>query len=177
MNSPQVQFQILKLNGLSALFCMFILCAQVRAQHCDGCTKNGIDMPISLAAGTVRTPEFIAKKKFYNIDIDARWLLPADELRCRMGFEVSPSDNHCKWESLLDLRWRVLDEDRVVAEGYTKGRSQAFEADSQSLTRNIGDFKGEAHHRYVVELTFTKDASVLNSTQPRLIVEPPGFSF
>jgi hypothetical protein len=159
-----------------AFSCVLSLSVPLHAQKCDGCSKNGIDMPISLAAGTVRTPEFAGKNKYYNIDIDAKWLLPADELRCRMGFAVSPSDNHCKWEPLLETKWRVLDEDRVVAEGYDKGRGGNFDADSHALTRNIGYFKGEAHHRYVVELIFMKDASVLNVTQPRLIVEPPGFS-
>jgi hypothetical protein len=134
-------------------------------------------MPISLAAGTVRTPEFAVKNKYYNIEIDVKWLLPTDELRCRMGFAVSPSDTHCKWDPLLETKWRVLDGDRVVAEGYDKGRTGNFEADSHALTRWITRFKGEAHHKYIVELTFIKDASVLNVTQPRLIVEPPGFSF
>ncbi len=134
-------------------------------------------MPISLAAGTVRTQEFAVQNKYYNIDIDAKWLLPADELRCRMGFAVSPSDNHCKWEPLLEIKWRVLEGDRVIAEGYDKGRTGSFDADSHSLTRNVANFRGESHHRYIVELTFMKDASVLNVTQPRLIVEPPGFSF
>ena len=162
---------------LMVLSCVLSLSVHLHAQHCEVCTKNGIDMPVSLAVGTVRTPEFAVKNKYYNIDIDAKWLLPTDELRCRMGFAVSPSDNHCKWEPLLETKWRVLDGDRVVAEGYDKGRNNSFEADSHSLTRNIANFKGESHHRYVVELTFVKDASILNVTQPRLIVEPPGFSF
>jgi hypothetical protein len=155
---------------------LFGIALQLQAQQCDVCTKKGIDMPISLAVGTVRTPEFAVKGKYYNIDIDVQWLLPTDELRCRMGFAVDPSDTHCKWEPLLEIKWRILDGDRVVSEGCDKGRNNHFEADSHSLTRNIAYFRGEAHHRYVVELTFLKDASVLNVTRPRLIVEPPGFS-
>jgi hypothetical protein len=162
---------------LLVLSCMPSASVLLHAQRCEVCTKNGIDMPVSLAAGTVRTPEFVVKNKYYIIDIDAKWLLPTDELRCRMGFAASPSDNHCKWEPLLETRWRVLDGDRVVAESFDKGRTTSFEADSHSLTRSIGSFRGEAHHRYAVELTFMKDASILNVTQPRLIVEPPGFSF
>ncbi len=161
---------------LICFLCLTGIVPQLYAQRCPVCTKTGIDMPISLAAGTVRTPEFAAQSKYYNIDIDAKWLLPADELRCRMGFAVSPSDNHCKWEPLLETKWRVLEGDRVIAEGYDKGRTGSFDADNHSLTRNIANFRGESHHRYIVELTFMKDASVLNVTQPRLIVEPPGFS-
>jgi hypothetical protein len=134
-------------------------------------------MPVSLAAGTVRTPEFPVKHKYYNITIESQWLLPAEELRCRMGFKVSPSDNHCKLESVLETDWRVLDGDRVVAHGSDKGRTTAFEADSHYLTRDIGSFQGEVKHKYVVEVTFVKDGSLLNVTKPRLIVEPPGFSF
>ena len=160
-------------RSISVLCGVLGLTGHVWAQRCDVCTKNGIDMPVSLAAGTVRTPEFAVKKEYYNITIDARWLLPTDELRCRMGFAVSPSDRHCRWEPLLETKWRVLDGDRVVAEGLDEGRTNAFDASSHSLIRHIGHFRGEAHHRYLVELTFVKDASLLNVTQPRLVVEPP----
>ncbi|MBB5316443.1 hypothetical protein [Tunturibacter empetritectus] len=127
--------------------CFLSLALRGTAQECGVCTKNGIDMPISLGMGVVRTPEFSAKRGFYNVDIDVKWLLPTDELRCKMGFAVSPSDNHCKWASLLDIRWRVLDGSEVVAEGTDSGRSTGFDADSRSLTRNVANFKAAAHHK------------------------------
>ena len=160
-----------------AFLCFLSLTLGVTAQNCGVCTKNGIDMPISLRASVVRTPEFLAKKGFCNLDIEVKWLLPTDELRCKMGFAISPSDNHCKWESLLDFKWRVLDGDRVIAEGHESGRSTGFQADKTSLSRNIGYFKAVAHRKYIVELTFLKDASALDVVQPRLIVEQPGFAF
>lgn len=125
------------------LCCVFGLAGHSSAQRCDVCTKNGVDMPISLAAGTVRTPEFAIKKEYYNIAIDVHWLLPTDELRCRMGFAVSPSDRHCRWESLLETKWRVLEGDRVVAEGLDEGWTTAFDASSQSLMRHVGHFRGK----------------------------------
>jgi hypothetical protein len=51
---------------------------------------------ISMDKGTVRTAPFEGKNKTYNIDIEANWALSAEELRCSMGFAVSPSDIHCK---------------------------------------------------------------------------------
>jgi hypothetical protein len=125
----------------------------------------------------VRTPEFPGKHKWFNIEIEAQWLLSTEELRCRMGFAVSPSDDHCKFDSVLETDWKVLDENSVVAQGSDKGRSGSFEADSKYLTRWIGRFQGQAKHKYVVEVTFVKDGRLLNVTKPRLIVEPPGFSF
>jgi hypothetical protein len=157
--------------------CFLSLLLRGTAQECGVCTKNGIDMPISLGMGVVRTPEFSAKRDFYNVHIEVKWLLPTDELRCKMGFAVSPSDNHCKWASLLNLKWKVLDGNEVVAEGADAGRSTGFEADKDNLSRSVGSFKAAAHHKYVVELTFLKDASALNVTKPRLVVEPPGFAF
>jgi hypothetical protein len=95
-----------------------------------------------------------------------------------MGFTVSQSDDdHCKWASLLDFKWKVLDGSEVVAEGTASGRSTSFEADKDTLSRSVATFKAIAHHKYVVKLTFLKDASALNVVQPRLIVEQPGFSF
>lgn len=159
--------------------CLLGVAFSCTAQECAVCTKHGIDMPISMGLGTVRTPEFAAKHGWYNVDIEVKWLLPTDELRCKMGFAVSPSDDHCKWKSLLDFQWRVLDGGRVVASGAASGRSNSFgfDASKDSLSRNVANFKALAHHKYVVELTFLKDASSLNSVQPRLIVEQPGFSF
>ncbi|HEX5235915.1 MAG TPA: hypothetical protein VFW25_11360 [Silvibacterium sp.] len=160
-----------------SILCFLTIGLSGMAQDCGVCTKNGIDMPISLAAGVVRTPEFSAKRGFYNVDIEVKWLLPTDQLRCEMGFAASPSDNHCSWKPLLDLRWKVLTGSDVVAEGIDSGRSTSFEADKYTLSRSVGSFKAAAHHKYVVELTFLKDASVLNVAQPRLTVEQPGFSF
>jgi hypothetical protein len=166
-----------RIRNSLAFFSMLSLTLSCSAQECGVCTNNGINMPISLGTGTVRTPEFSAKRGYYNIDIEVKWVLPTDELRCKMGFAVSPSDNRCKWASLWDVTWRVLDGGEVVAEGTDSERNNSFEADSETLSRNVANFKALAHHRYVVELTFLKDASALNETQPRLIVERPGFSF
>jgi hypothetical protein len=159
--------------------CFLVLILDCTAQECVVCTKNGINMPISMGVGVVRTPELSAKSGWYNIDIEAKWLLPADELRCKMGFAVSPSDNHCKWDSLLAVKWKVFDGSAVVAGGTESGRSNSFgfDASKDALSRNVASFKALAHHKYVVELTFLKDASSLNIVQPRLIVEQPGFSF
>ena len=71
----------------------------------------------------------------------------------------------------------MFDGDRVVAHGSDKGWSNSFSAGASYLSRYIGHFKGEAKHRYVVEVRFTKDGGTLNVTNPRLVVEPPGFSF
>ena len=139
--------------------------------------KNGVDIPISLAIGTVKTPEFAGKHKLYLMEIEAQWLLPTVELRCKMGFGVVPPTDKCRAQAVLEVEWRVLDGENVVAHGSAGGMSPEFEADKYHIARYIGQFQGQSKHKYVVELTFTKDGSSLNVTNPRLIVSPPDFAF
>ena len=139
--------------------------------------KNGVDIPISLAIGTVKTPEFVTKHDLYLMEIEAQWLLPAVELRCKMGFGVVPPTDKCRAQAVIELEWRVLDGENVVAHGSAGGISDQFEAGQEYLGRYIGQFQGQSKHKYIVELTFTKDGSSLNVTNPRLVVSPPGFAF
>jgi hypothetical protein len=146
----------------------------IHAQRCDHCVNDGIDLSISLAAGDIRTPSFMVKhSEYYNIFIDAKWLLPDDELRCKMGFTLNPSVTDCKSSYILPLTWRVLDGDDVVAKGVDRVRNADFAASPRSLMKHIGLFRGKAKHRYVVELVIEKDASELNVTQPHLVVATP----
>ncbi len=128
-------------------------------------------MPISLAAGnTVRTPEFAVKHKRYLIEIEAQKRPAPDELGCKMGFQLIPSDNDCKVEPVIEVDWKVLDGDRIVAHGHDAGKSTAFEADRCYLARIIGEFEGERKHKYVLEVTFTKDETPLNPYDPHLVL-------
>jgi hypothetical protein len=138
---------------------------------------SGVELPISLAIGTVRSPEFVAKHDLYQMKIEAEWLLPTVELRCKMGFGVVPPTDKCRAQAVLEVEWRVLDGGNVVARGSAGGISGEFEASKDYLDRYIGQFQGQSKHKYVVELTFIKDGSSLNVTNPRLIVSPPDFAF
>ena len=157
--------------------CILIFALNVSAQECPDCSKGKVDIPISLAVGTVKTPEFVAKHNLYFMQIQTQWLLPTVELRCKMGFGVVPPTDKCRAQSVLEVEWRVLDGENVVAHGSAGGMSPEFEAEKDYLARYIGQFQGQSKHRYVVELTFTKDGSSLNVTNPRLIVSPPDFAF
>jgi len=66
--------------------------------------------------------------------------------------------------------WLITPED-------SGGIGSEFEAGKDYIARYIGDFQAESKHKYVVEVTFTKDGSSLNVTNPRLIVAPPDFAF
>lgn len=94
-----------------------------------------------------------------------------------MGFGVVPPTQECRAQAVIEADWKVLDGDRVIAKGHAGGISDEFEAGQDYIARYIGQFQGQSKHKYILELTFTKDGSSLDVTNPRLIISPPEFSF
>ena len=144
--------------------------ARGKALRCSSDHGTSVDMPISLAIGTVRTPEFPVKHKLYLIEFEANWNLPTNEIRCMMGFQLTPGYHECKLEPVIETEWTLFDGSRIVARGSDKGRSGDFEAGACYLGRFIGCFTGESRHRYVLEVKFTKDGTPLDGTNPKLVV-------
>ncbi len=166
-----------RFSPLIIAMCVLILTHNSKAQECQECSKGKVSMPISLALGTVHTPEFVTKHKIYSIAIQSEWRLPAVVLRCKLGFGVVPPTDKCRAQAVLEADWKVLEGDHIVAQGHAGGISDEFEAGKDYIARYIGNFQGESKHKYVVEVTFTKDGSSLDVTNPRLIVSPPEFSY
>jgi hypothetical protein len=168
-------------SARSLLICLLCLALSLSAAHakkkkepCKVCTKTGIDMPISLTAGTVSTPKFHVVQDGYFIAIQAQWTMPANELQCDMGFAANPSHPTCASDPLLEADWRVYDGSRIVAQGTDKGWSNRFGGGQAYLRRYIGFFTGKRKHKYTVEIAFRKNASVLDVTKPHLIISTQG---
>jgi hypothetical protein len=130
-----------------------------------------IDMPVSLAVGTVRTPEFPGKHEAYFIMIQAqKGHLPFVDMKCMMGLLSGPLDKKdCPQEPLLQAGWTVWADGKVIAQGSTPDRC-ACEFTDKYLFKIFGPFVGESGKKYVVEMKFTKDGTQLNATNPHLIV-------
>jgi hypothetical protein len=133
-----------------------------------------LDMPISLAVSTIRTPEFSVKHETYTISIQVEQKLPPAELNCMMGVKPYPwVQDHCAMlhiETLLEAEWTVWDGDHGVAHGSVHGVDFHAAATKEFLSKQIGDFVGEKDKRYLLEVKFTKDGTPLNVTNPHLIV-------
>ena len=130
-------------------------------------------MPLSLAEGTtVRTPEFLVKNIEYHIDIRVDRGLPIGQLTCMIGGNLSQSKSDCAmfhWDNVINAEWKVLDGERIVAQGTTAEWGDMAWSDS-FMDRYLGEFTGEANKKYVVEVKFTKDGTPLNEFNPRLVV-------
>lgn len=149
--------------------------------------RSVVDMPISLAPGTVRTPEFAVVAENYKIMIQIEKSLPFGQLQCMIGVTSgTPLDlqlNGCQADDpVLRADWAVWDEGRAVAKGSSTPHNHAMwteehvykfleipECDSKALRPACG-FNGEIGRKYVLEVRFTADGSALNVAHPHLIV-------
>src|SRR5260221_2012637 len=134
-------------------------------------TRPQIEVPVSLAVGTVRTPEFRVKNQNYHIIIQAERRLPFADMLCMMGLTTGPlSRFNCDKEPLLQADWTVWDGENVVAQGSVHERDGYFDSAKEYLFRYLGNFVGKAGKKYVLEVKFAKDGTPLNATNPHLIV-------
>ena len=137
--------------------------------------RADVDMPVSLAVGTVRTPAFQVIPEAYYIMVQVskpfRDMKTFLEWMCWMGMTNGPGDErYCNNEPpRLQATWRVLDEGRVVATGTSPLKaSSIFESDY--MIKVIGQFLGELGKKFVVQVNFTNDGTPLNAGNPHLIV-------
>ena len=141
--------------------------------HKDFPEKNSdIYMPVSLAVGTVRTPEFSVGGQLYDIIVQAEKPLPFAQMTCMMGVTMGPLDlKDCSSDDpLLRADWTVWNNGHIVS----SGSSTAITADAaytkKYIFKLLGSFAGEAGKKYVVEVRFTKDGTPLNVANPHLVI-------
>src|ERR1039458_9165008 len=135
-----------------------------------------IQVPISLAIGTVRTPPFHVKKADYAIIIQVARRLPFGDLKCMFRAPAwSGGVADCSGDTLLQEEWKVLDENKqVVAQGSEVERGTRSAIGNDYLLKYIGNFRGERGRTYTLEVKFTRDGSALNVCDPQLIVMRTG---
>jgi hypothetical protein len=131
---------------------------------------SDIDMPVSLAMGTVRTPEFVVKPEAYFIMVEVEKPFPFHDMKCMMAIASGPTDTaDCRGEPLLKADWTVWDDGQTVSQGSSTTEGYGMFTDKH-VFKIIGQFMGEAKRKYVVEVKFTRDGSPLNAANPHLIV-------
>ena len=134
-----------------------------------------VDIPVSLAEGTIRTPEFSPATHWYWIMVQVEKPLPFNQMQCMMGVTANPFEakNCTSDDPLLRADWDVLEDGQVMKSG-----SSTTHADDKYTKENIfkfiGSFPALAGKKYVVEVKFTKDGTPLNVANPHLIVVKQG---
>jgi hypothetical protein len=132
---------------------------------------SDLDIPVSLAAGSVRTPEFPVVGQWYDIMVQVEKPLPFLQMQCMMGVTASPlvSKDCGANDPLLQAQWTVWDGDHIVDKGSNPTRC-ACKFENKYIFKFLGSFVGERGKKYLVEVKFTKDGTPLNVANPHLIV-------
>ena len=132
-------------------------------------------MPISLAAGRVRTPEFPVKRhsQWYDIMLQFEKPLPFHRMVCMVGVTSGPLDKKdCnKDDPIVRADWTVWKDGRIVEWGSIPDNCGCIFT-NENIFKLVGSFPLEAGKNYVVQVHFTKDGSQLNVANPHLIVIP-----
>jgi hypothetical protein len=158
---------------LSALF--LLPCASARSHPAHPYRYSVVDIPVSLAVGTVRTPEFSPATHWYWIMVQVEKPLPFNQMQCMMGVTTNSFDSKdCTSDDpLLRADWTVWEDGKIASSG-----SSTTKADDMYTKENIFKFLGKfpalSGHKYVLEVKFTKDGTPLNVANPHLIVTKTG---
>lgn len=138
-------------------------------------------MPVSLAVGRVRTPEFsVPKGQWYDIVLQVEMplapksarLASSQRVRCMTGATLGPLDERgCgRNDRVLRADWTVWEGGRIVYWGSIPEVDGGKWGDD--IIIQIGSFGLETGKKYVVQMHFTKDGTALNAANPHLIVIP-----
>ena len=140
-------------------------------------TRNFIpvDRPVSPLAGQSVASNFTANfDGLYLIQVEAQPAIPPEQLRCLLGVDADP--RACgPVEPALGANWVLYTPGQEVRRGSTDEPHSAPAA-GNTISREIGEFHGESGHVYTLIVTFTRDASALNATHPRLKVAISGIA-
>jgi len=132
-------------------------------------------MPISLAAGRVRTPEFPVTKhsQWYDIMLQVEKPLPFRRMECLVGATSGGLDKKdCeKDDPIIRADWTIWEGGRIVEWGSMRDCCGSIFT-KENIYKQIGSFPLEVGKDYVVQVHFTKDGSPLNIANPHLIVIP-----
>ena len=135
-----------------------------------------VDIPVSLAEGTVRTPEFSPPTHWYWIMVQVEKPLPTKQMGCMMAVaDDSPQSlQDCPLtDRLLQADWTILEDGQVVKSGSSTTHAAA-KYTTDNIFKFLGSFPATSGHKYVVEVKFTKDGTPLNVANPHLIVVKQG---
>jgi hypothetical protein len=135
-----------------------------------------VDIPVSLAVGTVRTPEFSPPSSWYWILVQVEKPLPTKQMGCMMAVA---DDSPGSWKDcplsdrLLRADWTVWEDGKIASSG-----SSTTHADDiytrDNIFKFLGKFPALSGHKYVLGVKFTKDGTPLNAANPHLIVTKIG---
>jgi hypothetical protein len=134
-----------------------------------------LSIPIPLATGQSISPGFkLNFDALYLIEVEAQKTLPPDTLHCLMGL-ADPA--RCKdLPSAIAANWVLSSENRVIKRG-TSAELHTVPAETETISRVIGEFQGKAGQDYELQVKITTDGTRLAAAHPRLKVAAASIAY
>jgi hypothetical protein len=136
-----------------------------------------VDIPVSLALGSLRTPEFSPRKtRWHRILVQIEKPFPTKQMACMMSVD---DDSPMSWKEcplndrLLRADWTVWEDGRIASNGSSTTHADGI-YETDHIFKFLGKFPALSGHKYVLEVKFTKDGTPLNVANPHLIVTKVG---
>ena len=128
-----------------------------------------LDMPVSLARGHIRSPEFkINLDAGFWIFVEVETKVDDEGVSCLTGY----TSEYCSENGVRELRasWTLSDSGRVVARGSTNSCNASL---GGMVARGCGlsEFSVPAGNHFILEVDFPEDNSHFNGGHPRLRIE------
>ncbi|HLJ90030.1 MAG TPA: hypothetical protein VKZ53_24690 [Candidatus Angelobacter sp.] len=164
-------FRRLWLGTIAAAIGALFLMPGVFAGHKEHPYRHAdVDIPVSLAVGVVRTPEFSTRAEWYDIMVQVEKPMPFVRMQCMMGVAPNWHTEDCSInDPLLRADWSVWDGEQMVDKGSIPNRC-ACKFEDKYIYKFIGSFGADADKKYVVEVKFTGDGTPLDIANPHLII-------
>ncbi|MGC1647549.1 MAG: biopolymer transporter ExbD [Candidatus Sulfotelmatobacter sp.] len=128
-----------------------------------------LEMPVSLAPGHIRSPEFkINLDAGFWIFVEVETKIDDEGVSCLTGY----TSDYCRKNGVGELRasWTLSDRGRVVARGSTDSEQGSL-GGMLSKARGLGHFLVPAGNHFVLDVEFPEDNSHFNGGHPRLAIE------
>jgi hypothetical protein len=124
-----------------------------------------VDIPVSLAEGTVRTPEFSPHTSWHWILLQVEKPLPFNQMQCMVGVTTNRFDSKdCTSDDpLLRADWTVWEDGKIASSGSSRPQADA-KYTKENIFKFLGKFPALSGHKYVVEVKFTKGGTPLNDS-------------
>jgi hypothetical protein len=165
-------FKAIALLGLAFLIAAGYF--YVQSVRDAGLNLQPLAFSVSLSPGTIRAPEFETDIDYWNyeIAIDFETKLAMHQMECLTGGETNP-DRCTGVPNLIDISWELYEGERFVLDGNSRNPSGMFSETGVLYERTIGTFRAQKGHHYALVLHVKRDASVLNSANPKIFVQIP----
>ena len=139
-------------------------------------TWRPLSTRITLHTGQWISPQFeTSASTGYRLLLEMDRNLPFQRMECLLGLAGRDSDNECAGVSEIDdIHWTVRSGGAVIAHGSSRDISDG--SYSNTISKTLGGFEANKGARYTVVLNILEDASELNRTNPRLVIQTfPGY--